>query len=484
MSTTRFGSATKWWALGILAITELVIVLDSTIVTIALPQAQKELGLSDGQRQWVITAYALAFGALLLLGGRITDYWGRKRTFMVGLLGFGLASAGGGLAQNGLELVIARGVQGAFAAMLAPASLAMVTVTFPRGSDRNTAFAIFGTVAGVGSMIGLLLGGVLTEYASWRWYLLVNIIFVIIAIIGAVLILSESKAEGDNRYDVVGAVIVTLGLGALVYGFTLTENGWESFDTIAFLVLGVLLIAAFILIESRVKQPLLPLRVILNKVRGGVFIITAVVGSTLIGALLYLTFYFQIVMGMTPLVSGLANLPMTIVTFICTPFATKFLGRFGPRPLMIAGPLFSAVGLFALLGITSDGDYWLQVLPGLIILGIGLTMFFVPSQSLALAGVAPEDAGVASATANGMLNIGGSVGLAVFTVIYASSSGAALAGGGAQLDAFTAGYKATFLAAGIAMLVAALVGYVLIRGRKEDLLPAWDESESEGSRTH
>lgn len=477
MSSTRFGSATKWWALGILAMTELVVVLDSTIVTIALPQAQEELGLSDGQRQWVITAYALAFGALLLLGGRIADYWGRKRTFVVGLIGFALASAWGGLSVSGLELVIARGVQGAFAAMLAPASLAMVTVTFPRGRDRNIAFAIFGTVAGAGSAIGLLLGGVLTEYASWRWCLLVNIVFVVIAIIGAFLVLTESKAEGNNRYDVAGAVTITLGLGSLVYGLTLAEHGWGSADTITFLALGVLLIATFLVIESRVKQPLLPLRVIANKVRGGVFIITAVVGSTLIGALLYLTFYFQIVLGMTPLVSGLANLPMTIVTFICTPFVTKFLGRFGPRPLMIAGPLFSAVGLFMLLGITATGNFWLEVLPGLVVLGFGLTMFFVPSQSLALAGVAPEDAGVASATANGMLNIGGSVGLAVFTVIYASTSAAALSSGTAEPEAFTAGYQATFLAAGIAMLGAAAAGYFMIRGKKEDLLPSWDEHE-------
>ncbi|HEY5221862.1 MAG TPA: MFS transporter [Microbacteriaceae bacterium] len=193
---------------------------------------------------------------------------------------------------------------------------------------------------------------------------------------------------------------------------------------------------------------------------------------------------FSSVLGMTPLVSGLANLPMTIVTFICTPLVAKFLGRFGPRPLMIAGPLLSAVGLFLLLGITPDGNFWLQVLPGLIILGIGLTTFFVPSQSLALAHVAPEDAGVASAAGNGMLNIGGALGLAVFTVIYTSTSGAALAGGAAQSDAFTTGYRATFLAAGIAMIAAALVGYFLIRGRKEDLLPALDESDSQGSRTH
>lgn len=365
-------------------------------------------------------------------------------------------------------------MQGAFAALLAPASLAMVTVTFPRGRDRNTAFAIFGTVAGGGAVIGLLLGGVLTEYASWRWCLLVNIVFVVIGILGAVTVLSESKAEGNNRYDIWGAITVTLGLGCVVYGFTRAEYGWGSLDTIMFLTLGVLFLVLFVLIESHVDQPLLPLRVILHRVRGGVFIITAVVGSALIGSLLYLTLYFQLVLGMSPLMSGLANLPMTIVIFACTPLAIRFLGRFGPRPLMIAGPIFSAAGLFSLLWITPDGNFWLQVLPGLVLLGIGLTMLFVPSQSLALIGVEPEDSGVAAATVNATLNIGGSIGLAVFTVIYASTFSTSLDSSADQLDAFTDGYRATFLAAGLAMVAAALVGYFLIRGRKEELMPSWD----------
>ncbi|MGG7465229.1 MFS transporter [Plantibacter sp. YIM 135347] len=475
MSRLSDSPAARWWALGVLAMTQLVVVLDTTIVTIALPQAQTELGMSDGERQWVVTAYALAFGALLLLGGRVADYWGRKRTFMVGMLGFGAASLWGGLAQSGLELIIARGVQGAFAALLAPAALAMVTVTFTHGRERNIAFAIFGTVAGTGAAIGLLLGGVLTEFADWRWCLLVNLVFVTVGMVGGALLLHESKAEGENRYDVWGSVTVILGLGSLVYGFTLAEHGWGSLDTVGFLALGVLLLVAFVVIERRVAQPLLPLRVIVNRVRGGAILIQLAIGSIMIGALLYLTFYFQIVLGMGPLVSGLANLAMTVVIMGCTPLTTMLLNRFGPRPLMIIGPLFAAAGMFTLLGITADGNYFVQVLPALVLLGIGLSMLFVPLQNLALSGVEREDAGVASAVVNSAFHIGGSIGLAVFTVFGTSATATALAAGSDQLVAFTDGYRAVFLAAGVTMVVAAAVGFGLIRGRKDELMPAHAE---------
>lgn len=472
--------AMRWWALAVLALTELVVVLDTTIVTIALPQAQLDIGLSDDQRQWVVTAYALAFGSLLLLGGRIADYWGRKRTFMLGMVGFGAASAWGGLAQDGMELIIARGVQGAFAALLAPAALAMVTVTFSHGRERNIAFAIFGTVAGTGAAIGLVLGGVLTEYTNWRWCLLVNVIFVVIGIIGGALLLDESKAGGENnRYDIGGAVTVTLGLGSLVYGFTRAEYGWGSTDTIAFLVLGVVLLAVFVWIETRVEQPLLPLRVVLDKVRGGAFLIQAVVGSVMIGAMLYLTFYFQIVMGMSPLVSGGANVLMTVVIMACSPFVTKALNAFGPRHMMVIGPLFSAAGLFYLIGITPEGNYWTEVLPGLVLLGIGLSMLFVPVQNLALIGVDTDDAGVASATVNSTFHIGGSIGLALFTVIYANTAADALDAGSTEPAAFTEGYSAAFLASGIAMVVAAVIGFAFIRGTKDELMPQWDGDDAE-----
>ena len=466
----------RWWSLAVLALTQLVVVLDSTIVTIALPEAQEDLGLSDVQRQWVVTAYVLVFGALLLLGGRVADYWGRKRAFIVGMIGFGAASAFGGLAQSGTELVIARGLQGLFAALLAPAALALLTVTFTAGKDRNTAFAVFGIIGGSGAAIGLLLGGALTEFTSWRWCLLVNVVFVVLGLIGGALFLKESKAEGDNRYDVWGTITVTAGLGSLVYGFSLAEEGWGTPQTIGFLALGAGLLALFVLIESKVAQPLLPLRVILNRVRGAAFLMQAIVGSVLIGATLYLTFHFQIVLGMEPLVAGVANVAMTVVILIVVPILTKQLPVIGPRPLMIVGPLFAAAGLFYLSFITPDGSYFTQVLPALVLLGIGLAMLFVPLQNLALTGVAPHDAGAASATVNASMQIGGSIGISVFTAMYAQAADSSLAGGNDQFTAFTDGYSVVFIGAAVAMVVASLLAVFLIRGSKTDLLPSSDQA--------
>ncbi|RWZ68325.1 MFS transporter [Labedella populi] len=472
MSTLPAATTTshRWWVLVSLSLTQLVVVLDGTIVNIALPQAQVSLGLTDTERQWVVTAYALAFGALLLLGGRIADYAGRKRTYLVGMIGFGLASAWGGFAGGAVDLIAARGLQGIFAALMAPAALALLTVTFPSGRDRNTAFAVFGSVAGAGAAVGLVLGGVLTEFADWRWCLWVNVPIVIVSVVAGALLLRESRAEGDNRYDIAGTLTVAAGLASLVYGFTLAENGWARLDTIGFIVAGVLLLGLFVWIESRVAQPLLPLRVILHRVRGGAFLMQAVAGSVMIGGTLYLTFHLQIVLGFSPLLAGLASLPLTVAIAVVAPIATKLLPAIGPRPLMIAGPLVGAVGLLLLSRITPDGAYLTEVLPGLLVLGAGMGMLFVPLQNLALTGVAPHDAGAASATANATMQIGGSLGLSIFTTIYAAASGHAT--GASSPAALVDGYSAAFVAAAVGLLVAAVVAVVFIRGRKEDLLPS------------
>ncbi|MBD7956089.1 MFS transporter [Microbacterium sp. Sa4CUA7] len=468
--SASLSARTRWWALGVLSLTQLVVVLDGTIVNIALPQAQEALGLTDSARQWVVTAYALAFGALLLLGGRIADYWGRKRTYAVGMVGFGLASLWGGIASSGFELILARGLQGAFAALLAPAALALLTVTFPSGRDRNTAFAVFGTVAGAGAAVGLVLGGVLTEFLNWRWCLLVNIFFVIVGLIGAFLFLEESRAEGDNRYDVWGAVTVTLGLGSLVYGFSSAERGWGNPVTITFLAVGVVLIALFVWIETKVDQPLLPLRVITHRVRAGAFLIQALAGSVMIGATLYLTFHLQLVLGMSALSAGLATLPLPVATMIAAPFVTKLLSRIGARPLMITGPLVVAGALLLLSRITG-GAYAAEVLPALIVMGLGMAFVFVPLQNLALAGVPAHDAGVASATANSAMQIGGSIGLSVFTAIYAAVVGPHGAGMPPE-SALVSGYSAAFVAAAVCMVIAAVIAVVFVRGSRQELYPS------------
>lgn len=466
----------RWWILVILALTQLLVVLDGTIVNIALPQAQLELGLTDTERQWVVTAYALAFGALLLLGGRIADYWGRKRTYLLGMVGFGVASLLAGLARNGTELVAMRGLQGVFAALLAPAALALLTVSFPRGRERNTAFAVFGSVAGVGAAVGLVLGGALTEYADWRWCLWVNVPVVVVALIAGQLLIRESKADGDNRYDVWGAVVVVLGLGSLVYGFTLAEHSWVAPETIACLVAGVLLLGLFVWIESRVAQPLLPLRVLTDTVRAGAFLLQAVFGALMIGALLYLALHLQIVMGLSPMQAGLGTLPMTVMTLVLAPVITQLLPRFGPRPLMIGGPLVAAVALVYLSRITVEGSYAAEILPALIVLGTGMAMVLVPLQNVALSGVEPHDAGAASATVNASMQIGGSIGLSVFTTIYAGVvAGAVVTDEASQLGALVDGYSAAFVATAVTLVVGSVLAAWLIRGPKERLLPQGDQ---------
>ncbi len=468
MSVRVSGPNARWWALVVLGLTQLMVVLDSTIVAIALPSAQEDLGMADSQRQWLVTAYALAFASLLLLGGRIADYWGRKRTFMVGMVGFGLASTWGGLAQSAGELIAARGLQGLFAAMLAPAALSMVTVLFSTGRERNIAFAIFGIIAGTGAAFGLLLGGVLTQYADWRWCLLVNDFFVVAGLIGGWLLLEDSRADGNNKYDLFGTVTITLGLGSLVYGFARAEHGWLETDTLGFLAAGVVLMVVFVWSQTKITNPLLPLRVVLHRVRAAAFLIQAIVGVTVMGAMLYLTFHFQIVLGMSPVKAGFANVAMTLVIMATAPLSTKLFTNFGARVVLVAGPLISAFGLFYLGGVTAGGSYWTEVLPGLVVLGLGLSLIFVPMQNLALAGVEPHDAGVASALANSSLHIGGSIAIAVFTALYTSSMEDSLASGAAPLVALADGYGTTFVAAGVVMLIGAALAGLLIPGKKDD----------------
>ncbi|GAA1431418.1 MFS transporter [Microlunatus lacustris] len=453
----------RWLVLLVVALAQLTVVLDATIVNIALPAAQADLGMTDGQRGAVVTVYALAFGALLLLGGRIADYWGRKRSFVVGMAGFALASALGGFATSAEMLLAARGLQGAFAALLAPAALAVLSVTFPSGRDRVRAFAVYGTIGGGGAAVGLVLGGVLTEFLSWHWCLLVNVPIAVVAIAAALPLLKESRAEGHNRYDVPGAILVTAGLASLVYGFSQAEGGWGQWDTVTFLVLGVVLLAVFVRVESRTDHALLPMRVLASRTRGGAYLVSVVVGAALIGALLYLTFHFQIVLGMTPLRAGLSSLPMTAAIVVTAPIVSKLLGTVGPRLLMTAGPLVAASGLLVMSRITVDGAYAVQVLPGQLLLGVGLALVFVPLQNVALLGIEPRDAGVASAAVTATSQIGGSIGTAVFTAVYAAVVAGAAGAQGPELTALVEGYAWVFRAAAIGLLVAAPVAWATIR---------------------
>jgi MFS family permease len=327
-----------------------------------------------------------------------------------------------------------------------------------------------------------MLGGLLTEFADWRWCLLVNIVFAVVGLVGALLFVSESRAEGDNHYDIAGTITVTLGLGALVYGFTLSENGWTSLPTLGFIALGLGLLVLFVWIQSRVANPLLPLRVVQDRTRAGAFLIQGIIGAVFIGMTLYMAFHLQIVMGLSPLWAGLASLGMTVATIATAPLVAALLPRWGARVLMSGGPLVAAVGMFYLTFITPDGSYWVQVFPGLAVVGFGLAFAVIPVQNVALTNISGHDAGAASALVNSSMQIGGSIGLSVFTTIYVGAVADSTAAGADRLTAFTSGYSAVFLATAVILVIASIIGATLLRGPERVTVQSGESLERDLSR--
>ena len=390
----------RWGILAVVIVAQLMIVLDASIVTIALPSAQHALHISTANRQWVITAYTLAFGGLLLLGGRIAaDFSGRKRMFVVGLLGFAGASALGGLAVDESMLFAARALQGAFAALMAPAALSILTITFQHDAkERAKAFGAYGAVSGAGGAIGVLLGGLLTQYASWRWCLLVNVPIAVLASIGAVLVVHESRADGSTRYDVPGAVLSTLGLVSLVYGFTKAESdGWGATVTVVLLVVAVVLLASFVLLETKTSHPLLPLRVVRDRNRGGAFLASLLTGAGLFAMFVFLSYYLQSVLHYSALKAGLAFLPFAFGIILAAGASTGLVPRIGPRIPMTVGLLVAAGGLGWLTQIGVHSDFRVHVAPQEILMSMGLGLAFPAFSSTALIRISDRDAGVASA---------------------------------------------------------------------------------------
>ena len=415
----------RWTALVFIALAQLMVVLDATIVNIALPSAQRDLHISDGNRQWVITAYTLAFGGLLLFGGRIADLIGRKRTFLIGLIGFAGASALGGAAMNTGMLLGARALQGAFGALLAPAALSLLSVMFTEAKERAKAFGIYGAIAGGGGAIGLILGGLLTEYLNWRWTLFVNVGFAMVAAIGAVMVIHEpAGSRNRNGLDIPGVALATGGLVSLVYGFTRAESdGWGDTLTVGLFAAAAVLLAAFVLVESRVAHPLLPLRVLADRNRGGVYLSLGLAVIAMFGLFLFLTFYLQVVKGYSPVTTGLAFLPM-IAGMITgsTQIGARLMTRVPPRWLMGPGFLAGALGMLILTQLTVDSSYAALILPGQVLLGLGMGTAFMPAMSLATYGIEPRDAGVASAMVNTSQQVGGSIGTALLNTIAASAT--------------------------------------------------------------
>jgi EmrB/QacA subfamily drug resistance transporter len=468
--TTRPPDNRRWLALTVIALAQLMVVLDATVVNIALPSAQKALHISDADRQWLVTAYTLTFGGLLLFGGRVADYLGRKRAFLIGLLGFAAASALGGAAANASMLFTARALQGAFGALLAPAALSLLTVTFTEAKERARAFGVFGAISGGGAAIGLISGGLLTEYATWRWCLLVNIPIALVAFAAAVPLVRESRADGNTRYDVPGAILATGGLTALVYGFTkaATEHDhWRSTTTVTWLVLAGLLLAAFIWWESRTSNPLLPLRVLLDRNRGVSYLVSVLIGAGMMGMFLFMTYYLQLTLGYSALRSGVAYLPFSGGIVVAATIAAQLLPRVGPRALMSVGGVLATAAMVWLTQLDLHSSYVTHILPSFVAMSIGMGLMFVPLSSTALSGIGNHDAGVASAMVNATQQVGGSLGAALLNTIFTTAVATyATAHGVAPLalaHGAIHGYNVAFTVSAFLLAAGAVLTFLFIR---------------------
>ncbi|GLY72420.1 MFS transporter [Actinoallomurus iriomotensis] len=457
----------RWVALVFICLAQLMIVLDATIVNIALPSAQHDLGVSDGDRQWIITAYTLAFGGLLLLGGRIADYAGRRRVFLVGLFGFAGASALGGAAPGFGVLLAARACQGAFGALLAPTALSLLAVTFTRPGERARAFGVFGAIAAGGGAIGLILGGLLTEYLDWRWCLYVNVPIAVLSAFGWY-VLPADRGSGRARLDVPGAVLAVGGLVSVVYGCSRAESdGWGSASVVGLLAGGVALLAVFAVVESRVARPLLPMRVVWDRTRGGAYLGVAVAMIAMFGTLLLLTYHLQVVRGYSPVRTGVAFLPLTAAVLVSAGgVASRLLPRVPPRVLMAPGLLLAAAGLAWLVRLDVTTSYASGVLPAQLLVGLGMGLVMAPAMNYATHEVAARDSGVASAAANTTQQVGGSIGVALLNTIATSATSGYLRAHGHDPRLLRAGlahgFTRGFLTAAVILAVAAVILAVLM----------------------
>jgi EmrB/QacA subfamily drug resistance transporter len=413
----------RWLILGVIALAQLMVVLDLTVMNIALPSAQRTLLFSTADRQWVVTAYSLAFGSLLLLGGRLADLLGRKVTFLIGLAGFAGVSAIGGASVNFAMLITARACQGAFAALLVPSALSLLTTTFTEPKDRGRAFGIYGAIAGAGGAIGLLLGGALTQYLSWRWTLYVNLIFAGVAFIGGAMLLARQPSPARPRLDIPGVILVSGAVFCLVYGFAnAATHGWATPSTYGFLAAGVALGVAFALWQGRAAHPLLPPRVVLDRNRGGAYLSMFVAAAGLFGTFLFLTYYLQQGLGYSPLVTGGAFLPLSAGLILASNLSTiALMPRVGPKPLVALGMLGAAGGAAWLAQLGPHTGYGAGVLGPMILAGVGIGMVIAPAINTGTFGVVPQDAGAASATVTVGQQLGASVGTSLLNTIFATA---------------------------------------------------------------
>jgi EmrB/QacA subfamily drug resistance transporter len=445
-------SSRRWWALVVLAASQLMVVLDGSIVNVALPSLGADLGLDGSGLAWVVNAYTLAFGGLLLLGGRLSDYLGRRRIFSAGVAVFTAASLLGGLAPTSEVLLAARALQGVGAALISPAALALVTSTFAEGRERNIALGVWGAVAGSGAALGSLLGGVLTETLSWRWTMFVNIPVGVAVLIALPALVAKSRTTRRSGYDLPGALTVTAGLAALVYGAVHAgEAGWLAPSTIAALAAALVLLTGFVVLELRGRAPLMPLTIFRAGQVGVANLLALLVGAALFSMFFFQSLYVQQVLGLSALATGLGYLPGAAAIIATSAMAARLVDRFGVRAVIATGLLVVAAGLLWYSGIDADGTYLIDVLGPSLIIGVGLGLTFVPLTVAGVTGVTAQDAGLASGLINTTQQIGGALGLAALAAVASATTT------GTGATGATAGYAAALLAgAGLALLGALL----------------------------
>jgi EmrB/QacA subfamily drug resistance transporter len=460
-------STNKWLALALLAAAQFVVVLDASIVNVALPSIGRDLHFSQDNLSWVVNAYVLVFGGFLLLGGRLADLLGRRRLFIVGLILFAAASLAGGLAQSEGWLIAARAVQGLGAALLSPAALSLVTVLFAEGSERNKAMGVWGAVAGSGGAVGVLLGGMLTEWAGWEWVLFVNVPIGIAAAIAAPRLLPESRNEGERHFDVLGAVTITAGLSLLVYALVDTNTaGWGSLQTLGLIAIALALIGSFYFIERRQKNPLVPFPGIFRiRTITGINVSAVLVAAALFSMFFFISLYMQNVLGFSPIETGLAYLPLAVGIIISAGGSAGLVTRFGFKPVLITGLIVTAAGLLWFSQVSPDGSYVGDVLFPSLLAAVGLGLAFVSMTVAAVSGVEPDEAGLASGLINTSQQIGGALGLAILATVANSRIDDLAASGTPMPVALTEGFQSAFLVgAGLAIL-GAVLATVLVSSR-------------------
>jgi EmrB/QacA subfamily drug resistance transporter len=468
---------TKWFALALLAAVQFMVVLDIAIVNVALPSIKTDLGFSQENLQWVVSAYALVFGGLLLLGGRSADLLGRRRIFLAGVIVFTLSSLLAGLAWSESSLIAARALQGLGAAVISPAALSILSTTFQEGKERNIALGVWGAVGGFGAAAGVLLGGILTDGLSWEWIFFVNVPVGAVAFVLAPLLLEESRDAHVRSFDATGAVLVTVGLSSLVYAITQAgQDGWLAGQTVGFFALAVVLLAGFGVWEQRQSQPLMRFGILRIRTVSGANVAAFVMGTAMFSMFLMLTLYMQQVLGFSAMRTGIGSLAVAGTAIVWSTVAAQLVTLIGVKPVLVAGMTSLTAGLVYFTQVSANGSYVADLLPGFLLVGLGIGFSFVPISIAALAGVQAAEAGLASGLFNTSMQIGGALGIAALSTIASSQTESAVASGSSLPEALVDGFSAAFLAgAGIAAvgIVAALT---LIRRDELEYVP---ESEPE-----